>query len=173
MTLNEFNQLSTHDAAALLHSCCHCDSWALALAEARPFTQMTELIQRADALWSVGGEAELLEACKGHAKIGDTAAIKAGGKTAHEQGQVATAATEVLAELADLNRRYQEKFGFIYLVCASGKSADQLLVLLKQRLMNSRADEIQNARAEQGAITQLRLQKLFNESPENNYREHV
>lgn len=160
LTLAAFNAMPAEDAAQLLFGVCHCRAWASALVAARPFDNLGALLVAARHAW-LGDETQLLEACQGHARIGDTQAIAKGGKTAVEQGQVASANTEVLAELARLNVEYERKFGFIYLVCASGRSPDALLELLRARLANSRAQELINAAAEQAAITELRLTRLF------------
>lgn len=156
LTVAEFNQLPAAQAYAWLHGICHCRAWAEAMVARRPFRDRTQLLLAAEECW-LGDEAQLLEACQGHAKIGDTQAIAKGGKTAREQGQVAHADTDTLAELARLNVEYEQRFGFIYLVCAAGRAPQALLEILKTRLNNSREQELRNAAAEQAAITRLRL----------------
>lgn len=160
ITLSDFNQLPAAEAIALLHDICHCRDWAEQMVAARPYDNLAALLHSAEQCWR-GDEAQLLEAVQGHAKIGDKKAIAAGGKTAREQGQVASAQSSTLQALAQLNGEYEQKFGFIYLVCASGKSPETLLELLTARLINTRAQELKNAAAEQAAITRLRLQRLF------------
>ena len=90
MTLDKFNQLNTQARAALLHDCCHCQSWANTLAEAAPFSSVSELTQQATQLFAKASEAEILEAFQGHAKIGDIELLKSkyAGKAQNEQGQV-------------------------------------------------------------------------------------
>lgn len=165
MTLDEFNQLDAAQAYTLLHEICHCQHWAEQMVTQRPYSSVLQLLTNADHVWASLGETELLEACGGHARIGDTKAIAATatGRAAVEQGQVASAELSVLEELKLLNNAYLEKFGFIYLVCASGKSAAQLLALLKARLSNSREEELINAALEQAQITELRLRKLLSD----------
>lgn len=163
MTLNEFNQQDSAIAITALYGCCHCESWAQALAAQRPFASESELYAAAAALWSEATEAHILEAFSGHARIGDIELLRSryAGRATAEQGQVLAASEQTIAALYDLNKAYEEKNGFIFIVCASGKSAEQMLALLQARMANSRAQELANGAREQGAITQLRLQTLF------------
>ncbi|UTA48283.1 2-oxo-4-hydroxy-4-carboxy-5-ureidoimidazoline decarboxylase [Simiduia sp. 21SJ11W-1] len=160
LSLAQFNESAEDSARAVMLNVCRCGDWADAMVAGRPYGDVHQILHAARTHWR-GDEAQLLEACSGHAKIGDTRAIAKGGHSAREQGQVASASDQLLAELAALNGEYQKKFGFIYLVCASGRSPDTLLALLKSRLTNSRSQEIINAAAEQAAITRLRLTQLF------------
>ncbi len=166
MTLDEFNQLNTQARAALLHDCCHCQSWANTLAEAAPFSSVSELTQQATQLFAKASEAEILEAFQGHAKIGDIELLKSkyAGKAQNEQGQVLQANEQTIRELWQLNQDYEQNNGFIFIVCATGKSAEQMLSILKSRINNSREQELKNGANEQNKITELRLAQLFKTS---------
>ncbi|RYY04921.1 MAG: 2-oxo-4-hydroxy-4-carboxy-5-ureidoimidazoline decarboxylase [Gammaproteobacteria bacterium] len=166
MTLNEFNQLTVADAITELHACCHCTAWAETVEKLRPFTAIEKLLYAAKTLWQQATETHILEAFSGHARIGDIEVLRSryAGKATAEQGQVMQASEEVLKELHQLNIEYESRYGFIFIVCATGKSAEDMLALLKARINNGRAIELLNGAAAQGEITQLRLKKLFAES---------
>ena len=124
----------------------------------RPFGDGAALLEAAARHWQRMDEAALLEAFSGHARIGDLAALRDRfAPAAREQGQVAEADDEVLADLLALNRAYEDRHGFIFIVCASGKPAAAMRDVLRERLPNDRATELANAAAEQAAITRLRL----------------
>lgn len=163
MTLTEFNDLPAADAIAALYSCCHCQSWAKHVAERRPFVTLEKLLTTANCFWNGVEEPEILEAFSGHARIGDIELLRSryAGRTTQEQGQVLKASEEVIQSLYRLNKEYEEKNGFIFIVCASGKSADDMLRLLQTRIDNPRAQELQNGAREQGEITRLRIAKLI------------
>jgi len=95
--------------------------------------------------------------------IGDVALLRErfNGQASSEQGQVLGASDATLTALADLNRQYLDRHGFIFIICATGRSADDMLAALRERLPRSTAEEIQAAAVEQAAITELRLQKVF------------
>lgn len=163
MTLAEFNQLPEAEAFKQLYGCCHCQSWAQTLAEARPFMSRNGLFAAAELLWRQADEKQILEAFSGHARIGDIELLRSryAGRATAEQGQVMQASDEVLRELQQLNIDYETRHGFIFIVCASGKSAEEMLALLKARIDNDRAIELMNGAAAQGAITKLRLLALI------------
>lgn len=163
MTLDEFNQLSTADATAALYGCCHCQSWAKHVAERRPFAGLEKLLTTANCFWNGVEEPEILEAFSGHARIGDIELLRSryAGRATQEQGQVLQASEEVIQSLHHLNKEYEDKNGFIFIVCASGKTADEMLCLLQARINNPRAQELQNGAREQGEITRLRIAKLI------------
>jgi len=162
MTLDEFNQQDEAVAVTALYSCCHCMAWAQAMTAARPFADLDQLLAKADALWAGADEAQILEAFSGHARIGDIELLRSryAGRATAEQGQVLQASEAEIQALYQLNKAYEEKNGFIFIVCASGKSAAAMLELLQQRSHNSRDRELINGAREQGAITRLRLQQL-------------
>ena len=165
MTLDELNNLGPTDAQKAFIGCCHCERWATELSNSLPFDSIRSLFDKAASTWASATEAERLEAFSGHPQIGDMNALKNkyAANANREQGQIAEAEDSVLLALRDENLRYAERNGFIFIVCATGKSADEMLGLLRGRLGNDRVTELDNAASEQGAITRLRLQKLIAE----------
>lgn len=163
MTLTEFNALPKEDAIAALYSCCHCQSWAKQVAERRPFASLEKLLTTANCFWTGVEEAQILEAFSGHARIGDIDLLRSryAGRATQEQGQVLQASEAVIQGLYQLNKDYEAKNGFIFIVCASGKSAEEMLRLLQDRIDNPREVELQNGAREQGEITRLRIAKLI------------
>lgn len=146
-------------------ACCHCHQWAADVAECGPFQSGGDLIRVAKERWSVATESEILEAFLGHPQIGDMNALRNRfAKTASaEQGQVTTADETTLRSLKAGNDDYVQRFGFIFIVFASGKSAAEMLALLQARLGNSREQELVNGAEEQGKILRLRLSQLIEE----------
>ena len=166
MTLIEFNQLSGSDALMLLNTCCTSERWAAQVANRRPFNDLNNLLSCSDEVWQTMQESDLLQAFEGHPQIGNVATLKekyrnTQASAAHEQSGANDADDATLQALADGNQAYLDKFGFIFIVFATGKSAKQMLELLHARLPNSREQELKNAAAEQNKITHLRLNKLF------------
>ena len=128
----------------------------------RPFGSTEALLAAAREEWFTLGQDDWLEAFRHHPKIGDRAALRARfPATAHlsarEQHGVSGAPDEILDALAAGNREYEEKFGFIFIVCATGKSAGEMLGLLRARLPNPPEREIRIAASEHAQITELRL----------------
>jgi len=136
------------------------------MSTSRPFANLEELCERAtDQWWSVES-ADWLEAFRSHPKIGGKKAAadvsnQSQSWSSQEQSGVASAAASTLGELAQLNREYEEKFGYIFIVCATGKSSEEMLAILKSRIGNSPNDELRVAAAEQAKITEIRLRKLI------------
>lgn len=163
MKLDEFNYLPAVDAVSALYGCCHCQTWAEAVSARRPFKAVGDLLCAAEQVWQHANEAEMLEAFSGHARIGDIELLRSryAGHATQEQGQVLQADESVIQDLYRLNKEYEEKNGFIFIVCASGKSAEDMLRLLQGRIDNPRVLELQNAAREQGEITRLRLIKMI------------
>lgn len=165
-SLSELNQLSTADAEFAFENCCTARSWIQGMAAARPFQSIEHCLQVADEVWADMQEADFLQAFEGHPKIGDVTSLKE--KYAHtkklasgEQSSVNQASDEVIERLARGNNEYHEKNGFIFIVCATGKSAAEMLALLEARLPNSREQELLNAAGEQAKITAIRINKLL------------
>jgi 2-oxo-4-hydroxy-4-carboxy-5-ureidoimidazoline decarboxylase len=168
LTLAQFNTLSQEEAIARLLTCCTSSNWAHQLACARPFIDQNALLMKSDDIWHKlqTNEDDLLEAFDGHPQIGNVASLKekyrnTQSSAAHEQSGANNAEDDVLEALAQGNQDYLDKFGFIFIVFATGKSAQQMLDLLLARLPNDRTTELTNAAAEQNKITRLRLNKLF------------
>lgn len=166
MTLDAFNALSAESARGELLRCCGCAVWADAVAAARPFRDKAALRAAADAAWAKTGEAEWREAFAHHPRIGGKdalrekfAATRAWAKG--EQAGASAADDAVLDALAAGNAAYERKFGHIFIVCATGKSAVQMLELLKSRLPNDAGAELRLAAGEQRKITAIRLEKMI------------
>ena len=164
--LGRLNALSAEDAERALLTCCGSREWARRMAAARPFASVDALMERADAVWWELGEDDWLEAFRAHPRIGEKKAEA--GQTgrerawsAGEQAGMSAAVEETQAALAEGNRAYEDRFGHIYIVCATGKSADEMLALLNARLSNDAAAEIRVAAEEQRKITRIRLEKLL------------
>ncbi|CAN5790831.1 hypothetical protein BH11MYX3_BH11MYX3_08090 [soil metagenome] len=160
--------MSTDAARAALRRCCGSQAWADAMVWARPFEDAAALLRIGERIWWSLDEAAHREAFAAHPRIGETgeAKVPATGDatwSTDEQRQAAAASVQTLAQLAEANRAYSDKHGFIFIVCASGRSADAMLDDLQRRLGNSAADELRTAAEEQAKITRLRLIKLIGE----------
>ena len=142
-------------------------TWCKKMEASRPFADNCQSIfEVADQHWKESSETDLLEAFDGHPEIGDVSTLREKYRNTeklagHEQSGVNTASENTLELLAQGNKDYKEKFGFIFIVCASGKSAEEMLTLLKQRLPNTREQELANAAEEQRKITHIRLESLL------------
>ena len=146
--------------------CCGSTAWAEQLSKNFPFDSMESLKKESDRIWFSLGEDDWKEAFSHHPKIGDMGNLKKKfASTSHlaegEQAEVKHAEEEVLRALQKGNDDYEKKFGYIFIVCATGKSAEEMLSLLNSRLINNPAFEIRVAAEEQNKITHLRLDKLF------------
>lgn len=166
MNLQQLNDAPPDDAAEALRRCCASRNWAATMVGSRPFADAADLAARAAAAFATLREDDWLEAFDGHPKIGDMASLKAkygATKTwsAGEQSGAADASMELLTELAEANTAYHEKFGFIFIICATGRTAREMLTHLRERLPNDRSREMVIAAGEQMKITQLRLEKLI------------
>lgn len=158
--------LDADNAARELLRCCGCVRWARDMAGSRPFGDDDAVHAAATLLWGCATEGDVVEALSHHPDIGsDLEALRrrfasTAAWSGSEQASVATADEGTLVALRDGNLAYRAKFGFGFVICATGKSATQMLEALRERLANDRATEISNAAREQGAITHLRLDKL-------------
>jgi OHCU decarboxylase len=162
-TLQSWNEAD--DAAALdaMVACCGARRWAEGMVALRPIESVVELSDAADRVWNMMGEADWMEAFACHPRIGERTAAHASRKSVawstQEQSAAGSANERVLAELAAGNLLYEERFGFTYIVCATGKSAEELLAILGRRLASDRASELREAAEQQRQITQIRLGK--------------
>jgi OHCU decarboxylase len=164
--LEQLNKLPKDKAEVTFRDCCGSSEWARLMAEARPFEMIENLYQRADSIWFSLSSVDHLEAFAAHPKIGSKkAAPKQQAKSAKwssdEQSGMKTADDEIKNGLAEANHLYLEKFGFIFIVCATGKSAQEMLAICRARLRNSLSTELQIAAQEQSKITEIRLNKLL------------
>ncbi len=153
-------------ARTLLARCCGSRRWVERMLERRPFGSRDALLSAARDEWFGLSDADWREAFADHPTIGDREALQARFATtrhlaAREQSGVDAAPESVIAALADDNRAYEKKFGFIFIVCATGKTAVEMLDLLRSRLPNSPATEIRVAADEHAQITALRLESLI------------
>jgi 2-oxo-4-hydroxy-4-carboxy-5-ureidoimidazoline decarboxylase len=153
------------EASDLLMACCGSRQWVNRMLGRLPFGSREALLSAARDEWFALSEDDWREAFEHHPKIGDARALRTRfAATRHlserEQAGVAGAPDAIAEALADGNRAYQEKFGFIFIVCASGRTAEEMLDLLRTRLRNSPAAEIQIAAEEHAQITARRLEAL-------------
>lgn len=167
MTVNEFNSLDHNVAIKELMRCCGSSRWASLMIENFPFASEKDLLDKASHIWKEECKKEdWLEAFTHHPKIGDLKSMEkkfasTKGWAGAEQGGVKKANEKTIKTLAEGNTDYEEKFHFIFIVCATGKSAEEMLLLLQDRLHNTYEDELMIAMNEQNKITQIRLQKLI------------
>ena len=166
LNLDTYNALNSTDATDLLHQCCTAGKWIEQTLQSRPHSSFDHLLASAEHVWESMGEADWLEAFDGHPKIGDPASLKKKyHSTLHtassEQSGVNVASDEVIQQLALVNQQYLDKFGFIFIICATGKSAEEMLQSITDRIGNKREQELAIAAAEQWKITLIRLNNLF------------
>lgn len=160
------------ESAALerqLATCCGSGSWVASMSRRRPFADVESLLRAAEEAADELGPEDWLEAFSHHPRIGDVESLqerfgqRSGSWSRGEQAGLDGTSDEVLERLAAGNRSYEQRFGWIFLVCASGKSAAQMLELLDARLGNAPEAELTIAAGEQRKITRLRLLKLLGE----------
>ena len=165
MQFTEFNLVSQPEAFEGLMKCCGSKKWANAVSKWRPYNDFNDLILRSERLWFALEETDWLEAFSHHPPIGaDLSALRVRFAQSvdwatEEQGGVRNASEPVLESLAQGNERYLKKFGYVFLICATGKSADEMLASLNQRMENDLEVELRLAAEEQAKITRIRLEK--------------
>ena len=163
MDLTALNRAEPVQAAADLRSCCASQSWSTAMTARRPFADVSALLQAAADEWWVLDESDWLEAFAAHPRIGEPRE----GDDRHttwsrdEQSGVAADGTDTAAEMATCNAQYEERFGYRFLICATGMSGEEMLDACHRRVSNDPDEEILVAAAEQEKITALRLRKLL------------
>jgi len=169
--LKRLNDLPATQAEAHLLACCGASRWARDMVARRPFGSVAELFAAADEIWRSFGREDWLEAFSRHPQIGE----KAGEKRIHsEEGQQISSRwsaeeqswaqrnpADVMVRLAEGNRAYRQRFGYIFIVCATSKTAEEMLAILERRLQNDASGELAIAAEEQRRITRLRLEKLL------------
>lgn len=166
MTIQELNHLSQEQLKETLFKCCGSANWVNKMLDVFPVEDFVDLIEDAEEKWRECSEADWKEAFTHHPKIGDVESLKKKfASTAQwasgEQSGVNTASEKVLQLLSDGNKIYENKFGYIFIVCATGKSAEEMLGMLEVRLQNTAEDEIKIAADQQMQITKIRLEKLL------------
>ena len=159
---HELDAATDADARAILTRACGASRWVDRMMARRPFGGDARLLRAARIEWFGLTEVDWLEAFSHHPTIGDRASLAARFPATHhlsarEQSAVDFASARVIEELAEANQTYFDRFGFIFIVCATGKSAEEMLQLLRARLDNDRATELRTAAEEQAKITALRL----------------
>jgi 2-oxo-4-hydroxy-4-carboxy-5-ureidoimidazoline decarboxylase len=162
--LARWNALSLNDAARELLPCCGSNAWAAAMASKRPMNEEAALLAASDEIWRGLSEADWLEAFRSHPRIGEThteksVAAQSSAWSEQEQQKAAAADEAVKSALKWGNREYEQKFGRIFIVCATGKSASEILEILRRRLHNDDATELRQAVEEQRKIMHIRMKK--------------
>lgn len=160
--LDEWNRADVSTARAAMLACCAATRWANGMVAMRPIPSIATLSETADRIWATMEENDWLEAFAGHPRIGERKAHATGQFAAwskQEQASAATATDRILTELAEGNTEYAKKFGFTYIVCATGKSAEEMLAILTRRLNRDQQTELREAAEQQRQITQIRLGK--------------
>lgn len=161
MTLDQLNHSPSETAHIALLACCGSQAWAGGMIKCRPYPDFTRLRNTAEELWWALNPPDWLQAFAAHPKIGER---RSSAKWfADEQSGMSHANDETHAAIRRLNEQYERKFGWIFIVCATGKSADEMLQILQARLPNDPETELPLAAAEQLKITNLRLAKLIAE----------
>jgi OHCU decarboxylase len=160
------NSLPATQAENEFLKCCGSRRWASRMVEERPFESLAHLNETAERLWWSLDPQDWLEAFRSHPRIGEKKAAAVASEQSKrwseaEQAGVNNAGNETLQQLADLNRQYEERFGYIFIVCATGKTSEEMLAILRDRLGNDPNEELRHAAGEQAKITALRLRKLI------------
>lgn len=161
--LEDWNELSVTEAASEILPCCGSRRWAHALALSRPFLNAAAVFAISDEVWRGLDPSDWNEAFSSHPRIGekkapDSATVRSAQWSSEEQSGVAKSGY-LQDRLRDANRRYEARFGKVCIVCATGKSAEEMLTILNKRLDNDEATELSEAAEQQRQITQLRLRK--------------
>ena len=165
MTIAQFDRLDKDAKTSLLKQCCGSTKWVEKMLGMPPAEDLIDLFEDAEEKWYECNEEDWKEAFTHHPKIGDITSLREKFKedrfAKNEQGSMAQSSEKILNDLADGNKLYEQKFGYIFIVFATGKSAEEMLNILQSRLTNPPQEEIKIAMEEQNKITQHRLKKLF------------
>jgi OHCU decarboxylase len=162
--LARWNSLRPDEAAEEIFACCGSKAWARDMAARRPFMEEADILTGCDQVWKSLPESDWMEAFRSHPRIGEwpSPAFAAARSTAwseEEQRKVAAAGEDVKTALAEGNRAYEQRFKRIFIVCATGKSAPEILEILRRRLQNEETKELHEAAEQQRQIAHLRLKK--------------
>ncbi|MGA9800153.1 MAG: 2-oxo-4-hydroxy-4-carboxy-5-ureidoimidazoline decarboxylase [Terriglobales bacterium] len=166
--LARWNRLPAEAAANEIIPCCGSRAWAGGMAGRRPFPDVTTLLAASDETWSNLTPADWMEAFRCHPRIGESSAAQSASAqsamwSTQEQRDVAAAEEAVKVALADANKEYERRFQHIFIVCATGKSAPEILEILRRRLQNDPHKELREAAEQQRQITRIRLTKWLSE----------
>ena len=162
--LARWNSLDAADAAREALPCCGSSAWAVALAARRPIADEASLITASSSVWLALPKEEWQEAFDSHPRIGQKHAQTHATEeslrwSAQEQRTALTEDDATKLALEEANRRYEQKFGRIFIVCAAGKTSTEMLAILEARMKNDAATELREAAEQQRQITQLRLHR--------------
>ena len=162
--LDRWNRLPATEAEEEILACCGSRAWAQRMASRRPILSEPALLAAADEIWRGVSEGDWMEAFRSHPRIGESRAERPAGAnsaawSAQEQSGVTASEQAIKAPLADGNSEYEKRFGHIFIVCATGKSAEEILRILRRRLQNDTATELREAAEQQRQITQIRLKR--------------
>lgn len=166
MKLESINHLETEDTESTFRDCCGSTAWARKMAAARPFASLGDMIARGETIWRGLEKNDWLEAFAAHPRIGakkaaPTQQARSAEWSKGEQAGMDLTTARAREELAEANEVYFDRFGYIFIVCATGKSADEMLSICLARIGNSPEDELPVAAEEQRKITEIRLRKLL------------
>jgi 2-oxo-4-hydroxy-4-carboxy-5-ureidoimidazoline decarboxylase len=160
LTLDRFNELPEDKAVAELLAVCHSRRWAEAVAAGRPYADLPAVQQVADEVWTGLSPDDWLEALEAHPRIGESGGASADWSR-QEQAGVGGAGDDVRERLARGNADYEARFGHVFLISAAGRSADEILAALDERLGNDPETELAVAAGEHRRITRLRIERLL------------
>jgi 2-oxo-4-hydroxy-4-carboxy-5-ureidoimidazoline decarboxylase len=166
--LTRWNQLSLQEAIQEILACCSSEAWAWGLAERRPIPDEATLVAASDEIWGRLSAEDWLQAFSTHPRIGEgqapaEASAKSTAWSAQEQRSVSEADELVQVALAQANQEYEQRFGRVFIVCATGKSVPEMLDILRRRLQNEAGAELREASEEQRKITNIRLKKWLSQ----------
>ena len=166
--LVRWNRLPVDEAVKEILPCCSSKAWATGMAARRPFSDVTTLLAASEETWSNLSAADWMEAFRGHPRIGESLATPSGSDqsatwSAQEQKNVAAAGDAVKIALTEANQEYEQRFRNTFIVCATGKSAPEILAILRRRLQNDGPTELRQAAEQQRQITRIRLTKWLSE----------
>jgi OHCU decarboxylase len=166
LSVAELNAMPEGQAKKVLADCCGASEWVSRMLSRRPFRSRAAVLSAADEIWESLGPPDWREAFSSHPRIGERKSVapqsaRGAAWAAGEQSGVEQAREEVRAQLAAANRKYEHRFGYIFIVFASGKSAEEMLALAHKRLRNDPDVELPIAAEEQRKITRLRLEKML------------
>jgi 2-oxo-4-hydroxy-4-carboxy-5-ureidoimidazoline decarboxylase len=167
LSLAQWNEADSETAMSTMLACCGAHRWAESMIAHRPIADEQELHEIAGRAWGNMNEADWMEAFACHPRIGDRKSAHASSQSAtwsqQEQSSVISAAETTLTQLAEGNARYEDRFGFTYIVCATGKSPEEMLSILKRRLSGDLSSEMREAAEQQRQIMHIRLRKWLDQ----------
>jgi 2-oxo-4-hydroxy-4-carboxy-5-ureidoimidazoline decarboxylase len=157
--LNELNSLSSEEAERRLFACFASQRWARRMTDGRPYADLGALLEAAERAWSELAPSDWTAALAGHPRIGERGGSSP-AESEREQSSVRKAPAHTLVRLAEENRRYEARFGFVFLIAAAGREPSEILAALRERMRNDPVTEAQVATAEHRKIARLRLEAM-------------